>query len=188
MSEVCFWAEYCTDVGIKKKTNQDSLMIKVTEYEYGEVLLAAVDTRRNVLLQCIGVNEYIEPQFVDGNLQKDEEILLCSDGFRHAVTPEKIFKMLQTVEMSNEDRMKWALQELVEENKRRSETDNISAILINLEKLESLYLNGTNVSNADNILKLANLDDLEIEDTPLAENEEELQKIMEKFPELNLEY
>lgn len=50
MSEVCFWAEYCTDVGIKKKTNQDSLMIKVTEYEYGEVLLAAVDTRRKRII------------------------------------------------------------------------------------------------------------------------------------------
>lgn len=37
-----FLTAACTDIGIKKRTNQDSLMIKMADTDYGEVCFAAV--------------------------------------------------------------------------------------------------------------------------------------------------
>ena len=90
------------------------------------------DARKNVLLQCIGVNEYFDPQFLQGRLRRGEELLLCSDGFRHRVSDEEIRKAVSPDQMDDEDTMKQTLVQLVEQNKERQETDNISAILIKL--------------------------------------------------------
>ena len=48
-------------------------------------------------------------------------------------------------------------------------------------------LTGTNVSEATDILKLKNLSFFRIADTPLAENEEQLNLIQKQFPELKIE-
>ena len=56
-----------------------------------------------------------------------------------------------------------------------------------LENLDSLVLTGTNVSEATDILKLKNLSFFRIADTPLAENEEQLELIQKQFPELKIE-
>lgn len=93
---------------------------------------ALKDSRRNVLLQCIGVNQYIEPQFVQGTMNKGEALLLCSDGFRHVVSETEIFESLHPDQMWDENGIKRELIELVELNKRRHETDNISAIYVKL--------------------------------------------------------
>lgn len=91
---------------------------------------AAADSRRNVLLQCIGVNKFFEPQYLSGSLGKGEQVLLCSDGFRHMVTEEEIYEKLHNA--TSEQEMKRELTHLVELNKQRQETDNITAILIKL--------------------------------------------------------
>jgi len=89
---------------------------------------AASDSRRNVLLQCIGVNKFFEPQYLNGTIEKESGVLLCSDGFRHVVTEEEIFEKLHNTK--NEQEMKKELVHLVELNKQRLETDNITALLI----------------------------------------------------------
>jgi len=89
---------------------------------------AAVDNRRNVLLQCIGVNKFFEPQYLRGTIERGEGTLLCTDGFRHVVAEEEIYKKLYNAE--NEQDMKKELVHLVELNKKRQETDNITAMLI----------------------------------------------------------
>lgn len=93
---------------------------------------ALKDTRRNILLQCIGVNDYLEPQFVTGSLAKGDAILLCSDGFRHVVAEEELFAHLRPENFGNEPAMKQELVYLTELNKQRQETDNISAIYMKL--------------------------------------------------------
>lgn len=55
---------------------------------------ARTDARKNVLLQCMGVNQFFTPQYVTGMLKKGEAMLLCSDGFRHEVSDEEIQKYL----------------------------------------------------------------------------------------------
>ncbi len=94
---------------------------------------ALEDTRRNVLLQCIGVDEYVEPQFLTGVFDKHEELLICSDGFRHCVTEQEIKTCLHAGTFFSEETMKRNLKELVDLNMERGETDNISAIYIKLK-------------------------------------------------------
>lgn len=89
---------------------------------------AAKDSRRNVLLQCIGVNQFFEPQYESGSINKGDYVLLCSDGFRHVVTGEEIFEKLHAT--SSEAAMKKGLVHLVEMNKQRLENDNITAALV----------------------------------------------------------
>lgn len=91
---------------------------------------AAKDSRRNVLLQCIGVNKQFETQFLEGSLSVGEALLLCSDGFRHVVAEEEIYELLQPAKLEEETEMRKQLVNLVELNKSRQETDNISAIYV----------------------------------------------------------
>lgn len=91
---------------------------------------AEQDTRRNVLLQCIGVNTYFESQYVEGSLASGEAVLLCSDGFRHRVSEKEMHQELNPGYLREETLMEQKLTELVELNKKRQETDNITAIYI----------------------------------------------------------
>ena len=50
-----------------------------------------------------------------------------------------------------------------------------------------IWLDGTKVAEAGDILNLPNLKHLEVTGTPLAENEEELALIYEAFPNIDLE-
>lgn len=105
------------------------------------------DSRRNVLLQCIGVKEYVEPAFLTGKIVPGACYLLCSDGFRHevsrkemlAVVEEKAWEPLQKQKPQSEIMlgMNEALDELIALNKSRGERDNISAILVQtVEEIE----------------------------------------------------
>lgn len=91
---------------------------------------AAQDNRRNVLLQCIGVNQSFTPQFLEGKLGAGDAFLLCSDGFRHVVTEHEIYMCLKPEKIPDEVAAKKNLIHLAELNKQRRETDNISAVYI----------------------------------------------------------
>ncbi len=88
------------------------------------------DPRRNVLLQCIGASRIVEPEFFFGEVKSGECYMLCSDGFRHVVTDEEIQEGFAPHNNCEESSMKENIVRLIELNKTRGETDNISAILI----------------------------------------------------------
>lgn len=98
------------------------------------------DSRRNVLLQCIGLKESVEPDFLQGDFYDGDSFLLCSDGFRHEVSDKEIYDYchtaLENMEWDTENRLENAsamdrqLRFLVEKSKKRGEKDNISAILL----------------------------------------------------------
>lgn len=88
------------------------------------------DPRRNVLLQCIGASKIVEPDFVEGSVAPNECYMLCSDGFRHVITADEIKAALSPANNPNEEAMSKNIVRLIELNKDREETDNISAILI----------------------------------------------------------
>lgn len=81
--------------------------------------------KRSVLLQCVGTDS-ITPDFFTGTTKREALYLLCSDGFRHMITPKEIYQSLRRVR--SEDALNQKLLELVELNKKRKETDNITAI------------------------------------------------------------
>lgn len=88
------------------------------------------DPRRNVLLQCVGASQVIEPDYYTGTVEPGMMFLLCSDGFRHVIAAEELYQYLTPYRVFNEQAMKESLVYLTELNKYRQETDNISAALV----------------------------------------------------------
>ena len=90
---------------------------------------AKTDKRRNMLLQCIGASQNVEPELTSGKCRKGA-FLLCSDGFRHEISPREIFDNLNPEKLKDKNDMHKKLRTLIELNKERKEKDNISAILV----------------------------------------------------------
>jgi serine/threonine protein phosphatase PrpC len=93
---------------------------------------AEKDPRRNVLLQCIGVNEFQDPLYVRDLSPPTGMYLLCSDGFRHEISEAEIYGALTARALLDEAAMKTVLKELADECIRRGEKDNITSVLINI--------------------------------------------------------
>ena len=93
---------------------------------------ARKDSRRNVLLQCVGASDFINPEFLTGQMAENAVYMLCSDGFRHVITPEEIFDRLNPENMQDEETMRQQLVYLTDLNKYRREDDNISAAAIRI--------------------------------------------------------
>lgn len=91
---------------------------------------AEVDERRSVLLQCIGASEEVYPDFFTGTTQTNATYMLCSDGFRHEITPDEIFAKLQPNVLFDDGTMNRHTIDLIELNKQRNERDNISVVLV----------------------------------------------------------
>lgn len=91
---------------------------------------AETDSRRSVLLQCIGASEEVYPDFFVGETKQNAVYMLCSDGFRHEITESEIFAGFNPQVLMNDVDMNRNTLELIELNKQRSERDNISVVLI----------------------------------------------------------
>ena len=91
--------------------------------------MAKNDKRRNLLLQCIGASQRIEPQIVIGK-RKIGNYLLCSDGFRHEISDNEVYEKLNFNSNKNETEINNNIRTVIELLKHRNERDNISAILI----------------------------------------------------------
>lgn len=90
---------------------------------------AKLDPRRNVLLQCIGASKLVEPDYIKSRAVPGDVYLLCSDGFRHMITNDEIYHAFSPHVTFDEDYLENKAKELVELNKQRNETDNITAVL-----------------------------------------------------------
>lgn len=91
---------------------------------------ALVSPQRNILLQCVGASEIIQPDFYSGSYDKDTVFMLCTDGFRHVITEHEFFERLSPYLLFTEETMSDAALYFTELNKYRQETDNISVALI----------------------------------------------------------
>lgn len=105
------------------------------------------DARRNVLLQCIGTVNSVEPDFLHGDLYAEDSFLICSDGFRHNLSDREIYDYCHTAfedmdwslekRLENSHIMNSQLRYLINTNKERGEQDNISAILVKVKNTMS---------------------------------------------------
>lgn len=102
------------------------------EVELGNMTLeqAKTDSRRSVLLQCIGASESVYPDFFFGNTIQNAVYMLCSDGFRHEISEEEIFQYLQPNVMLSEESMTYNMDYLISLNKQRMERDNITVFTV----------------------------------------------------------
>ena len=120
---------YYINTSIKQLTIDQTLVAK--EIRRGTLTLeeAKTDKRRNIILQCVGASSTVEPDIIQGICEKGV-YMLCSDGFRHEITEDEMYKFLNPKNLINKETMYSNIQYLIDENKRRREKDNISAILI----------------------------------------------------------
>lgn len=88
------------------------------------------DPDRSVLLQCIGSSPEVKPDFYEGNIAPNEIYMLCSDGFRHEISFQEIHQMLMPNTLTSIEQMDRNTTYLIDLNKEREETDNITTILI----------------------------------------------------------
>lgn len=85
---------------------------------------------RNVLLQCVGASEHVYPDMFFGETRHNVVYMLCSDGFRHEITPGEIHSAFEPAQMLDADIMKQRTDSLIDLNKLRNEEDNISVVTI----------------------------------------------------------
>ena len=95
------------------------------------------DPMRNVLLQCIGAGGGggVSPVFRHGKTAVGQVFMLCSDGFRHVISPEEFYQAFYPPRMTGEAVMKQSLMDLTQLNMERGENDNISAILVKILRI-----------------------------------------------------
>lgn len=93
---------------------------------------AKTDKNRNMLLQCVGASERLDPQIVIGNTEQGV-YMLCSDGFRHEISDEEMKEAFYPLKLSDRDIMHTRAVHMIELNKQRNEKDNISVILIKVD-------------------------------------------------------
>ncbi|MDO5382326.1 MAG: serine/threonine-protein phosphatase [Eubacteriales bacterium] len=119
-----------TSSAIEKVTEDQSLVSKevaqgkLTEEE------AEHDSRRNILLQCIGATAKVSPDYYEGNLALGEALMLCCDGFRHEITKQEMFDELKPDLYNNKNEIHDRIAHLIKVNMQRKETDNITALVI----------------------------------------------------------
>lgn len=88
----------------------------------------------NVLFQCIGVSEDIDPQYFEGEVNVNATYMLCSDGFRHKIEPHELVQGFNVSVLTDEIQMEKQCKKYVELNKLRQEKDNISVIIARYEE------------------------------------------------------
>lgn len=115
---------------VRRLTTDHSLMER--EISMGRITPeeARTDPRRNVLLQCVGASDFVSPEFVFGTPADNAVYLLCSDGFRHEISTEEMYRALAPDQLCDAKVMHEKIGMLIELLKQRGEGDNITAALV----------------------------------------------------------
>ncbi|MGN0593673.1 MAG: PP2C family protein-serine/threonine phosphatase [Hominimerdicola sp.] len=117
---------------IKQLTNDHTLVAREVSLGHITMEQAKNDKRKNVLLQCIGVTPKLEPDFFSGKTSKNTVYLLCSDGFRHKISENEILDKFSPAAILSKDDIVKKCREVIEIDKQRMETDNITAGVIKI--------------------------------------------------------
>ncbi len=111
-------------------TRDQTLVAREIELGHLKPEQAETDPRRSVLLQCIGASEAVYADFFFGTPSENAVYLLCSDGFRHKITPTEMLANLGPCRMNSPENMRQNEQALIRVIKERNERDNITVATI----------------------------------------------------------
>ncbi|WP_405346003.1 PP2C family protein-serine/threonine phosphatase [Ruminococcus sp.] len=121
---------YLLSDGLYQLTKDQTLVQREVDMGRLTAEKAAVSPRRNILLQCVGASPIVTPDYYSGSFAAGQVYMQCSDGFRHVVTGEEIYRYLNTQELTDEQKMADNAVYLTELNKNRQEKDNITVLLV----------------------------------------------------------
>lgn len=91
---------------------------------------ASESRQQNILTKCIGARPDAEPDFFYGKIKKNAVYMFCSDGFRHKIGEQELAIHLNGKNLNSGDQLKQKELCLIELNKERLETDNISVVTV----------------------------------------------------------
>lgn len=94
------------------------------------------NVKKNVLTQCIGVNDKLDIFYKKGKISKNTNFLICSDGLHNKMDKESVInkfnnknsKVFRTKDLQE------ICENLIDEVKEKKERDNITAISINVRQ------------------------------------------------------
>ena len=121
---------YELTTSLRQLTNDQTFVAREVAMGHITPEQAETDSRRNVLLQCVGASDDVYPDMFFGDVQPDAVYMLCSDGFRHEITADEIYEKLQPGVLFDDYTMQQHTISLIELNKQRQERDNISVALV----------------------------------------------------------
>lgn len=121
---------YQIDNSIHKLTTDHTLVAQ--EVAMGRLTKeqAQIDSRRNVLLQCVGASEMVKPQFDHGSVTGDVTFLLSSDGFVHQLTEVEIYNYFYPKMLSDKEQLTEVCKSTTKLLMERGESDNITVVAI----------------------------------------------------------
>lgn len=123
---------YYLNRGIWQLTEDETLVAREVRRGVMTVEQAKKDSRRNVLLQCIGASGTVFPRIRYGTARQGV-YLICSDGLCHEITEQELAKTLHPDNLMDKEAMHLVSRYLIELVKARREQDNITAILVKAE-------------------------------------------------------
>lgn len=120
---------------IMNQITEDQTFI-AREIQLGHMTIeeAKNDSRKNMLLQCVGASRIVTPDISFGYVKPNATYMLCSDGFRHVISDEEMYDAFNPAILNNTSIMKKNANNLIEIIKSRNEKDNISVILLKTEE------------------------------------------------------
>jgi len=88
--------------------------------------------KRNVLIQCIGIGETVNPFYSEGSFDENATFLLCSDGFYHELEHSEMIGFLAPGNIDGKPELDDALGSMVELVRMRGERDDVTAVAISM--------------------------------------------------------
>lgn len=119
-----------TTQGISQVTQDQSVVAR--EIAEGRLTPeeAKTDSRRSILLQCIGASPSVEPVFYQGRVTPETSYLVCSDGLCHEISTQELWTQLGPQACVDAAVMRQNCIYVTDLVKQRKEQDNISVVAI----------------------------------------------------------
>ena len=123
---------YIINDQITQLTHDQTLVQR--EYDEGKITYEQLETdpRKSILLQCVGASKIVEPEIKQGTLNVGDLVLLCTDGFRRVLSAQEIHDTL--VDKKDVNSLNGGLRQIVQKNKQLGEEDNITGLVLLLER------------------------------------------------------
>jgi len=86
--------------------------------------------RKNVLTQCVGVKEHIDPFATTGKVVENEFFILCCDGLYNKLEEKEMLGEIRKLRNIDSDVLQQCSEKCVNMVKDRGERDNISMIIV----------------------------------------------------------
>ena len=118
------------DNQVLQLTKDQTFVAREVELGHMTAEQAEMDQRKSVLLQCVGASERVYPDMFYGEVKQNTTYMLCSDGFRHVITQEEIYRMLAPEFLMDDRTAKANIRYLINLNMRRNEQDNITSAVV----------------------------------------------------------